>query len=360
MTTEVQNTSVADRRELDDQFAFPMFFLSVVFLTLLAGIIITWVDMPRVAELAQLDAGTEQVSIAQSDKRQSDNKQASIAAVESVEIDKTVAAKQTAITEAFELAESAHRIGRNFFIALLCIWPLFWLEFAYNYTTARHKDGARKPQLQRLLVCLIPPLRIGTVSDAWGDRMWLLSLRWQHPGRDLSNLLSRIFSKPMLVIAMLILPILLIEFVFKSAVHEYFWLRMLMHLATGFIWLAFTLEFIIMISATSKKLSYIKQNWIDLVIILLPLVSFLRTLKVLRLARLAKIQKIAKLGRIYRVRSLGMKASRALMTAGFISRVLRISPEKRLAKLREQHQEQVLALSELKLKIDTIESSLNK
>ncbi len=345
MNLEGQKTALAERRELDDQFAFPMFILSVIFLTLLTGIIVTWVDMPRVAELAQLDVESALTNTTSG---------------ETVDAKSADPIHQNAATEAVHLAESAHRVGRNLFIALLCIWPLFWIEFAYNFSTARHADGSRKPQLQRLLACVIPPLRIGTVSDAWGDRMWLPSLSWQHPGRDLSNLLSRIFSKPMLLIAMLILPILLIEFVFKNAVQHYFWLRMLLHLATGFIWLAFTLEFIVMISATDKKLKYIKQNWIDLVIILLPLVSFLRTLRVLRLARLAKVQKIAKLGRIYRVRSLGMKASRALMTVGFIRRVLRISPEKRLAKLKEQHQEQLLELTELKSEIDTLESSLGK
>jgi len=188
--------------------------------------------------------------------------------------------------------------------------------------------------------------------------MWLPSLSWQHPGRDLSSLLTRIFSKPMLIIALLILPILAIEFVFKSAIQQYFWLRLLLHAATGFIWFAFTLEFIVMISATDKKLAYIKKNWIDLVIILIPLVSFLRSLRVLRLAKLAKIQKIAKLGRVYRVRSLGTKALRALMTIGLVNRLLRITPEKKLLKLREQHDERMLELAELEEEIANVEQDL--
>jgi len=325
---ENQNVqSVQYLRERADEFAFPMFSLSVLFLLLLAGIVVTWVDIPRVAELAQLDADEQ-------------------------------ALNPEAVQQALQMADSASRIGQYLVTALLIIWPLFWLEFAYNFTTTRNTDGSRKTILQPLLACFIPPLRLGRVSPVWDSRMWLPSLSWQHPGRELSSLLTRIFSKPMLVIAMLILPILAIEFVFKGAIQQHFWLRLLLHVATGFIWFAFTLEFIIMISATDKKLAYIKKNWIDLVIILIPLVSFLRSLRVLRLAKLAKIQKIAKLGRVYRVRSLGTKALRALMMFGFVNRLLRITPQKRLNKLNEQRDERLLELAELDEEIAAVEQDI--
>lgn len=332
---DIQKTT--ERRDQADEFALPMFLFSVLFLLLLAGIVVTWVDIPRVAELAKIDANNLEILATES---------------------QTALTQPIGIDDALQLASTADRIGQSFFIALLCIWPIFWLEYAYNYTTKKRKDGSREIPLQPLLACLIPPLRIGSVSPAWDDRLWLPSLSWQHPGRDLSSLLERIFSKPMLLIALLILPILLIEFVFKGAVQQHFWLRLLLHLATGFIWFAFALEFIIMVSATDKKLAYIKKNWIDLAIILIPLISFLRTLRVLRLAKLAKIQKIAKLGRVYRVRSLGMKATRAMMMFGVINKILKITPEKRLAKLNVQLEERSLEIDELKTKICTLEQTL--
>lgn len=323
------NTSnlLVSRREQADRLAFPMFVLSVIFLLLLAGIIVTWVDIPRVAELAQLDT-------------------------------ETPADETEQLTEALDLVESASHIGRLFFIALLVLWPLFWIEFAYSHMVARNEEGARKIRLQPLLACIVPPLRMGKVSDAWDERIWLPSLTWQRPSRELTSLLTHIFNKPMLIIALLILPILLIEFVFQSAVQDYFWLRLTLHLATGFIWFAFTFEFIIMISATDKKVAYIKKNWIDLAIIVLPFISFLRTLRFLRLAKLAKIQKIAKLGRVYRMRGLGMKVMRALMMYGFINRLLRISPQKKLAKLKAQHEEQSLQVAELEKQITELENDI--
>jgi len=325
------------KRDAADEFALPMFLLSVLFLLLLAGIIVTWVDIPRVAELAQLET------------------QAENGVTDTTEV---VATNAQTDDDAVELASKAHNIGLSFFIALLCIWPLFWLEYAYNYTTIKRRDGSRDFAVQPLLACLIPPLRIGTVSPAWDKRLWLPSLSWQHPGRELSSLLERIFSKPMLIIALLILPILLIEFVFKGAVQQHFWLRLVLHLATGFIWLAFAFEFIIMVSATDKKIAYVKKNWIDLAIILIPLISFLRTLRVLRLAKLAKIQKIARLGRVYRVRSLGMKAMRAMMMFGFINKILKITPEKRLVKLNAELQERSIEMDELKAEISELEESI--
>ena len=334
--TDIQLTT--DRRDQADEFALPMFLFSVLFLFLLAGIVVTWVDIPRVAELAQIDALTLEADALDT---------------------QTTAAQPVGIDDAIELASTADRIGQSFFIALLFIWPLFWLEYAYNYTTRKRGDGSRYTPIQPLLACLVPPLRLGSVSPAWDDRLWLPSLSWQHPGRELSALLERIFSKPMLVIALLILPILLIEFAFKGLVQEHFWLRLVLHLATGFIWFAFALEFIIMVSATDKKLAYVKKNWIDLAIILIPLISFLRTLRVLRLAKLAKIQKIARLGRVYRVRSLGMKATRAMMMFGLVNKILNITPEKRLAKLNAELEERTIEINELKTEISTLEETIS-
>jgi len=160
VTKENQNTqSVQHLREKADEFAFPMFALSVLFLLLLAGIVITWVDMPRVAELAQLDSEEKALNPA-------------------------------AVQEAIQMADIASRVGQYLVAALLIMWPLFWFEFAYNYITIRNTDGSRKMLLQPLLACLIPPLRLGRVSPAWDNRMWLPSLSWQHPGRDAIKILK--------------------------------------------------------------------------------------------------------------------------------------------------------------------------
>lgn len=286
-------------------------------------------DIPRVAELAKLTS-VEQQGIATKDN----------------------------ISASVELAERASRVGVGLFVALLFLWPIFWIEYICTQRYARDVEGARVIQLQRLFSCVIPPLRLGAASLHWDNRIWLPSLSWQQPGRELSRLLDRLLAKPMLLIALMILPILLVEFVFRGLVQDYFWLRMVLHFTTGFIWFAFTVEFIIMIGATDRKLDYVKKNWIDLAIILIPLVSFLRTLRVLRLARLAKVQKIVKLSRIYRMRGLGTKAMKALMMFGLVNRLLKITPEKRLVKLRSELELLEVELEELKTEIAETEAKL--
>ena len=66
---------------------------------------------------------------------------------------------------------------------------------------------------------------------------------------------------------MMILPILVIEYVFTAQVAQYAWLRLLLHVGTGVIWFAFAVEFILMVSVAEKKLAYCKKHWVDLAII---------------------------------------------------------------------------------------------
>lgn len=321
------STDTAELRAQTDRLAQAMFWLSTLFLGLLAAIIVTWIDIPGVVELATTEA------------------------------EETGASSQS-LVDALALAERAEKIGGHLLFLLCALWPLFWAEYIYSLTRSKQKKILGRGGIQRLIACIVPPLRLGTTSPVWDNRLWLPSLSWQHPSRELSQILGRIFSRPMLIIALLILPILLIEFVFKDTVNNHFWLRMLLHWCTGFIWFAFAFEFIILVSATDKKLAYVKKNWIDLAIILLPIISFLRSLRALRLARLAKVQKLVKLGRVYRMRGLGMKVLRALLLLEVVNRILRITPEKRLAKLQEVHSEKSEELAELQLEINTLKEKI--
>jgi hypothetical protein len=166
----------------------------------------------------------------------------------------------------------------------------------------------------------------------------------------------------MIVIALMILPILLIEFRFADQIAGRPWLRVLLHFSTGMIWFAFALEFIIMCSVADKKLQYCKEHWLDLAIILLPLISFLRSFRVVRatrLARLAKVQQLtkmtSKMARVYRLRGLAMKGFRALLLFEVLNRLLRITPEKRIRKLKEQLSQKELEMSVLKRRIRELE-----
>ena len=93
----------------------------------------------------------------------------------------------------------------------------------------------------------------------------------------------------MIVIALMILPLMGIEFLIT---HDTFESNGLLHsrtlCATGIIWLAFTTVFVVMISMVENKLRYCRDHWIDLAIIFLPTIAFLRCFRVIRLQQMLK------------------------------------------------------------------------
>lgn len=295
----------AHRRDVANQMALPMFCLSLLFLTLVAILITTEVYAPRLTELTPTSGSSDNLPL------------------------------------------GTEQLTRFSSILLLLLWPLFWLEHFYN-AHAAGRLGENKNQMKRLLaVCLCPPLRLGATSPAQDQKIWLPKLGWREPGRSLCKELQQKLSMPMLVIALTILPVLLTEKVFASAVAEHAWLRLMLNTATGFIWLAFTAEFIVMVNSSAKKLAYVKANWIDLAIILLPLIAFLRSFSLL-----------AKLGRAYRMRGIIIKTVRALTLLEIVDRVTGCDPAKKLKRLNDQYQEKSEELQELQDEIRFLEAEL--
>lgn len=322
-----------------------MFFLSLCFLFLLGALIVIEVDIPRVTELRAIEAGVDPDLV----------------------FDAVALAREDgSISPLYEqyflngIAGQAELLDHWVLWTLLAIWPLFWIEYALTIWPAGGNRGYLPGGFGRLLVCLAPPLRLAAASPDHGFQIWLPTYGWQHPGRQLSRGLERNFGKPMLAIALLILPILAIEYGMKGLLERHAWLQVLLHVSTGLIWFAFAVEFIIMVNATDRKLAYIKKHWVDLAIILLPLISFLRSLRALRLARLARVQKLVKIGRIYRMRGLVMKLVRALLLYEVVHRLLGINPQKKLVRLRNEYDERLEDLEELRSEIRMLEKEVHR
>ncbi len=315
-----------------------MFGLSILFVVLLGVLIVLWVDIPRVAEISVLSELTGDSALG-----------------DAIDIDTGAMAE---LIQQRSLVKLTDPFGKMVQLALIALWPLFWLEYLVSFWNCDRSRVTTGGGYLRLLACVVPPVRMTAPSPAHQGQVWLPWIGWQYPGKALLIRLERAFGMPMLAIAMLILPVLLIEYGLRSLVEEHEWLRLALHISTGFIWCAFTIEFLILFSVTDKRLAYIKSHWIDLVIILLPLISFLRSFRVLKLTKLSKVQKIAKMGRVFRVRGVLMKALRAIMLLGFANRLLRITPEKHLKKLKEQYVELEEDLRELKVEINKLEVEL--
>lgn len=314
------NESTTERlhHKLVDRFSPVMFALSLVFLAMISTLIVLWVDVPRFAGPAS-ESSTNVASVA----AETDDTLVSIAA--------------------FAVVSSC-----------CLLWPVFWVDFVVTRLACppehrRWRDG--------IVACLLPPLRLGGRNPEMDSRIWLPGWSWCEVDDNLRKRLRKAFGGPMIVIALMILPVLLVEFSMQSRISENPWLRGLLHVGTGVIWFAFAFEFILMYSVAEKKLAYCKDHWIDLVIILLPLVSFLRSIRAIRamrLAKLAKAQQLARMGRIYRLRGLAVKAFRALLLFEVVYRITGITPQKRLERIELRLAEKEGEIEDLRKQIERL------
>jgi voltage-gated potassium channel len=343
------------RRRLAAVLAPPMNLLSVTFLVAMAALVVMWVDMPSISERTFADdtAAT----------------QAALPAAEPV-APSPAAAATTGTGAAGELGadetlawQEVPAVAWLPLQLMLLIWPLFFAEMVVLWLIRPWTARYRPHHWRSLAHALVPPLRMGARNPDLGEAIWLPVLGWRRPDQGLRETLAKCFSLPMLAIAVLILPVLAIEFFLQSQVHRYPALRYGLHFSTGLIWFAFALEFIVMVSAAERKLVYCKQHWLDLAIILLPLISFLRSLQVLRatrLAKLTKMQQLTKMARVYRLRGVSTKALRALILFELVHRLLRWGPEKQLARLRREEAELDRTLTQLRRRIESLEEQLEE
>lgn len=213
-------------------------------------------------------------------------------------------------------------------------WLLFLLDFAILLFVARKTKFklATSQFIFRSLSLISPPLHLASRHIQKVQLVWLPFYGWCKSNEGLLTLLKRRFSIPMIVIALLIIPVLLIEWKFYDQVSAYlntdlsFWLD----IVQAFIWMAFAFEFILMVSLSTDKMEYAQKNWIDLVIILLPFLSFVRTLRIVKVARLGQ------LARGYKLRGLLMKARQGFIFASFFYRILTLKPDFQIRNLKKK------------------------
>jgi hypothetical protein len=235
---------------------------------------------------------------------------------------------------------------------LLVIWVIVIAETVFHWVTRPWDESHKKYHFFGLLFCLMPSLRLCARSPEMHDRLWLPWLGWRTPNKRLRRRLEKNFSVPMILIALLILPVFVVEFFLKSQVIQYEWLRIMLHISTGIIWFAFAAEFILMVAVADKKIAYCRVHWVDLAIILLPLISFLRFLRVMR------AQQIIKLARVYRLRGTSVKALRALFVLDSVERLLTSNTQKAIDRLQAKLDDVEAQGKELRRQITRLKKKL--
>lgn len=284
------------RRRIEDRLAAPMFWLAMAFLVLIAAVI----NLVRVSE----EATWEWLPV---------------------------------------------RIAAG---CLLLLWPVFLTEAAVRFFLGRPEQRSWKSLLRCLAVGLLPPLRMAAQSRTRPGRLWLPWMGWREIDFDLQKTLERVFSGPMFVMAMLILPVLAIEYFWSDAVETYPPLRTGLGIGIGLIWIAFATEFIIRISVADSKFGYVVNHWVDAAVVLLPTLEFMPFLRVLRVTRLMRLQRLARIAKYYRLYGVAGKGWRGLVVLQTIQRLMSRSPEARLSRLKGQLEEKQEEIRDLQREAD--------
>jgi hypothetical protein len=119
---------------------------------------------------------------------------------------------------------------------------------------------------------------------------------------DLRQRVDHLFHWPMIVLALAILPLLAIE-VYRQPTGG---LKAAIEIGFGIIWLAFVVEFVIKITIAEARIEYVRRNWLDVIIILVPLLRPLRAFRA--------TQGLARTTRVFKMRGVGMKCARYIFT----------------------------------------------
>ncbi len=232
--------------------------------------------------------------------------------------------------EGFQLNPFLVKMG-YFYWAL---WLIYLIDF-FTVLSLANKENVKMASsafIIRSLGLVFPPIRIGTRHLLDPDLIWMPYYHWAKCNEGLLKHIKEKFSVPMIIIALLIIPVILIEWQFYDQAASYLQsdLSFILDMVQGFIWLAFTFEFIMMISISNEKIEYAIKNWIDILIIILPFISFMRTI------RLVKVARLSQLSRGYKLRGLLMKARQGLFFASFFYRLLTIKPDFQIKKLKKK------------------------
>ena len=208
----------------------------------------------------------------------------------------------------------------------------------------------------------MPPWRMALTDPRTGS-MWVPRIGWQKPGKELFKRLEQAFAGPMVLFAFLILPVLGFEYVQSEQVRETPTLALALDLSIAVIWVAFATEFIFKASAHPKPFRFATERWLDVAIVVLPMLEFILTkwvdaaplARLLRLGRALSPDQIARMQRLYRLQGLATKAWHALLLLEGVARLLGHTPQKRLAKVEERIAEAEEELVELRKDADELQ-----
>lgn len=240
---------------------------------------------------------------------------------------------------------------------LAILWLILFVDTAIRFRLRR--GPVTWKELAGVTACsLVPALRLACRSSDRPNQIWLPVLGWRNIDGHQRRTLERFFSVPMIAFALMVLPLFVLEYYWAEQVHAQPVLALVLDIGTSLIWLAFTIELIIMVAVADRPILYCLRHWIDLAIVLLPLVDALPLLRLLRLGRVLRLEQLLRWGRLYRLKALATRGWRALFLLQIAQRLTARSPARRLQQLRELLQAKEEELADLRQEIAELEANI--
>jgi voltage-gated potassium channel len=243
---------------------------------------------------------------------------------------------------------------------LAALWLVFLLESAYRFGLRDRSRPAWKPLASAVARGLVPPVRMGCRSLTRPDHVWLPRLGWQKADAHLRRTLERFFSVPMVFFALMVLPLFVVEHYWKEEVVANPYLALGVAVGTSVIWLAFAVELIVMASVDDRPARYCVRHWIDVAIVLLPLVEVMPLFRLFRLGRVLRLEELLRWGRLHRLQSLALRGWRALFLLQIVQRLTGRSPERHLRQLQELLRAKQEEVADLRQEIEELGKRIAK
>jgi hypothetical protein len=238
------------------------------------------------------------------------------------------------------------------------LWLFFLLDAVVRFRLRDRQRSAWKSLLGATTCALLPPLRMGCRSQVRPNHLWLPGLGWQEINHRLRRTLERVFSIPMIFFALMVLPLLALEYYMGDKVRAEPVLALWLDIGTSVIWLAFVIELILMVAVSDRPWRYCFLHWIDVVIVLLPLVEMMPLLRLLRLGRILRLEQLLRWGRLARLQALLSHGWRAFLLLQVVQRLTGRSLERHLAQLRDLLQAKEEELADVRREIEEVEERI--
>ena len=173
--------------------------------------------------------------------------------------------------------------------------------------------------------------------------------RWKPLGPQLERSLEASFAGPMIAMALLIVPLLAIEYWWEAAIEARPWAKLLLAIGHGIIWAAFTFEFVTRINVARSKWAYFKKHWLDALIIALPLVAFLR------MARLGQLGRLQQTTKMFRLKGVLGRAWRGIILFDLLGRILDRECDRKAIRLQHSRTDLLRQLDRIDTELAEIE-----